>query len=199
MIIGITGGIASGKSEVCRILEEQGFYHIDADDVAHKVLGFPDVIEKITSAFGNTVLKKDDESAETSIDRSKLGKIVFNDPAKMEILENITHPYIVEEIQSIINNNDNCVIEAIKLVSSGLINICDELWIVAAEPEQQMERLMNNRHLSYHEAKARLDAQKQHDWDESKADRIIHSIEPIASMKAQVLEALEKSYNSRDL
>ena len=89
MIIGITGGIASGKSEVCRILEEKGFFHIDADDIAHEVLELPDVIAKIASEFGDDVIAED-INGNKYIDRKKLGKIVFKDPAQLNILEGIT-------------------------------------------------------------------------------------------------------------
>lgn len=197
MIIGITGGIASGKSEVCRILEEKGFFHIDADDIAHEVLELPDVIAKIASEFGDDVIAED-INGNKYIDRKKLGKIVFKDPAQLNILEGITHPHIVQQIKGMINNNGShdYVIEAIEIVSSGLVNICDELWVIHAEPEQQLKRLIENRHLSYEEACSRLKAQENHDWDEKEADRIIYSTEPITSLKKQVLEALDHIHKS---
>ena len=194
MVIGITGGIASGKSEVCRVLEKKGFTHIDADDVAHDVLELPDVISEIESEFGSDVVAEDKNSIR-HIDRKKLGKIVFDNTEKMNILENITHPRIVQQIKGMINNKQNdYIIEAIEIVSSGLVNICDELWVIHAEPEQQIKRLTENRHLSYEEACSRLKAQENHDWDEEKADRVIYSTEPIESMERQVLDALDQIY-----
>ena len=194
MVIGITGGIASGKSEVCRVLEKKGFTHIDADDVAHDVLELPDVISEIESEFGSDVVAED-KNIIRHIDRKKLGKIVFDNTEKMNILENITHPRIVQQIKGMINNKQNdYIIEAIEIVSSGLVNICDELWVIHAEPEQQIKRLIENRHLSYEEACSRLKAQENHDWDEEKADRVIYSTEPIESMERQVLDALDQIY-----
>ena len=194
MVIGITGGIASGKSEVCRVLEKKGFTHIDADDVAHDVLELPDVISEIESEFGSDVVAEDINYIK-HIDRKKLGKIVFDNTEKMNILENITHPRIVQQIKGMINNKQNdYIIEAIEIVSSGLVNICDELWVIHAEPEQQIKRLTENRHLSYEEACSRLKAQENHDWDEEKADRVIYSTEPIESMERQVLDALDQIY-----
>lgn len=196
MVIGITGGIASGKSVVCRILKKFGFTHIDADIVAHDVLKIPEVIGQVTAVFGNEILTaKDDERSALFIDRKALGKIVFADNAKMDVLENITHPQIIKQIECIINENKNAnfVIEAIEIVSSGLINICDELWVVHAEPEQQLQRLMEYRHMSYDEAAARIELQKVHDWDESTADRVIYSTEPIETMESQVREALSST------
>ena len=113
-------------------------------------------------------------------------------------LENITHPRIVQQIKGIINDNSNdYIIEAIELVNSGLVNICDELWVIHAEPEQQIKRLTENRHLSYEEACSRLKAQENHDWDEKKADRVIYSTEPIESMERQVFDALDQFYRSK--
>ena len=192
MVIGITGGIASGKSEVCRILEKQGFIHIDADHVAHEVLELPDVLAEITSKFGHEIISIDDNGNE-HIDRKKLGNIVFNQPELMNELENITHPRIVQQIKSMINEGQkNFVVEAIEIINSGLIDICDELWVVHAEPEQQIRRLMEYRHLSYDEACSRLKTQEDHDWDENKADRVIYSTEPIESMTKQVLYELKQ-------
>ena len=193
MIIGVTGGIACGKSEVCRILKRNGFTIIDADDVAHSVLEIPEVIDEITAIFGPEILDETEDTKGTKkINRKRLGNIVFADPEKLNMLENVTHPQIVDVINDMIKRdiNKNYVIEAIELVSSGLIDICDELWVVHAEPEQQMERLMNSRHLTRQEAEARLTAQTDHDWDEAKADHIIYSIEPIEAMEKQVIEAL---------
>ncbi|MBQ6502466.1 MAG: dephospho-CoA kinase [Flexilinea sp.] len=196
MVIGVTGGIASGKSEVCRILEKKGFIHIDADEVAHEVLELPDVIDKIAFEFGIDVVSAD-ENGKKHIDRKKLGKIVFNNTEQMNILEKITHPRIVQKIKGMISNSSNdYIIEAIEIVSSGLVDICDELWVIHAEPEQQIKRLIENRHLSYEEACSRIKAQENHDWDESKADRVIYSTEPISSMEKQVLEALEHIHKS---
>lgn len=197
MIIGITGGIASGKSEVCRILKKKGFIHIDADEVAHDILEFPEVINEIITEFGTGVVVEDN-NGKKHVDRKKLGEIVFGFTDKMNKLENITHPRIVQQITGIINNNSNdYIIEAIEIVSSGLVNICDELWVIHAEPEQQIKRLTENRHLSYEEACSRLKAQEDHDWDEKKADRIIYSTEPIESMERQVLDALDHIHGSK--
>lgn len=191
MIIGVTGGIASGKSEVCRILEKLGYEHIDADDVAHSVLEMPAVIDRVTDIFGNEILFSSDRSGGIrQIDRKKLGAIVFADAEKMSILEGITHPKISEVIREMTSHGGNFVIEAIALISSGIIEICDELWVVHAEPEQQIDRLMNNRGLTYEQAIDRLNSQKDHDWDENTADHIIYSTEPIESMEKQVCEAL---------
>lgn len=194
MIIGVTGGIASGKSVVCKILEKYGFISIDADAVGHEVLKVPEVIDEITRVFGTDILSNDEEQKDSAtIDRKKLGKIVFSDNKKLNLLENITHPEISRQIRGMINKNDkmNYVIEAIEIVNSGLVKICDELWIVKADPEIQLKRLMENRHMTYEDACARLNTQKDHDWDESSADRIINSSGTLESVEEQVRSALK--------
>lgn len=192
MVIGVTGGIASGKSEVCRILERMGFLHIDADDVAHTILENTAVISRIAEVFGTDVLYTNDGDQSLHVDRKKLGKIVFTDSKKMDMLENITHPQIVKQITGMINENKekDIVIEAIEMIKSGIIDYCDKLWVVHVEPEQQLERLVKNRHLTYDEALTRLKSQEEHDWDENMADQVIYSTEPIESMEKQVLDAL---------
>ena len=192
MVIGVTGGIASGKSEVCRILERMGFLHIDADDVAHTILENTAVISRIAEVFGTDVLYTNDGDQSLHVDRKKLGKIVFTDSKKMDMLENITHPQIVKQITGMINENKekDIVIEAIEIIKSGIIDYCDKLWVVHVEPEQQLERLVKNRHLTYEEALTRLKSQEEHDWDENMADQVIYSTEPIESMEKQVLDAL---------
>ena len=192
MVIGVTGGIASGKSEVCRILERMGFLHIDADDVAHTILENTAVISRIAEVFGTDVLYTNDGDQSSHVDRKKLGKIVFTDSKKMDMLENITHPQIVKQITGMINENKekDIVIEAIEIIKSGIIDYCDKLWVVHVEPEQQLERLVKNRHLTYDEALTRLKSQEEHDWDENMADQVIYSTEPIESMEKQVLDAL---------
>lgn len=198
MIIGVTGGIASGKSTVCGILESMGFIHIDADDVAHDVLDLPEVIGEVTEVFGNDILfASADKKSPLRIDRKALGRIVFADSSKMDILENITHPVITRIIRERIQNDPehDYVIEAIALVSSGISEFLDELWVVYAEPDIQIIRLMETRNLTREEAEERLRAQEDHDWNEENTTRIIYSTEPIESMVLQVQDALKQCYD----
>ena len=191
MVIGVTGGIASGKSVVCKYLSKNGFVHIDADQVAHDVLEMPDLTEEIVSVFGSGVLAEDGEKR--VIDRKKLGAVVFADAGKMAVLESMTHPRIIQSIHDTITADPerNYVIEAIAFIKSGLVKECDELWVVHAEPEQQISRLMNSRGLTLQEALDRLESQKNHDWDEKTADHVIFSTEPVETMENQVRKILE--------
>ncbi len=198
MIIGVTGGIASGKSTVCKILETMGFIHIDADDVAHQVLEIPEVIGAVADAFGEDVLyTPEDKRGPLQVDRKALGKIVFGDTAKLDLLESITHPVIVQIIKDqVMNDKDHdYVIEAIALVSSGIAEFLDELWVVYTEPEIQIRRLMETRNMSYEDAVSRLKSQEDHDWNEQNTTRVIYSTEPVETMTQQIKDALKSCYD----
>ena len=198
MIIGVTGGIASGKSTVSKYLASKGFVHIDADDVAHDVLDLPEVIGKITEVFGPEVLyAPDDVRGPLRVDRKALGRIVFADSALMDILEGITHPEVTRLIREQISADPDrdYVIEAVALVSSGISEILDELWVVQAEPEQQIQRLITTRGLTREEAEVRLAAQADHDWNESNTTRVIYSTEPLETMTQQIDDALKQCYH----
>ena len=198
MVIGVTGGIASGKSTVCKTLASYGFVHIDADDVAHDVLELPEVIGRITEVFGTDILyAPEDHRGPLKVDRKALGRIVFADPDKMDILEKITHPEVARLIREQVASDPerDYVIEGIALVSSGIIEICDELWVVFVEPEQQIRRLMESRNMSYEDALGRLRSQEDHDWNNENTSRVIYSTEPLETMTLQVRDALKQCYH----
>lgn len=155
--IGLTGGIATGKSVVRRMLEHLGAYTIDADTLSHRAMskGAPGY-QPIIAAFGRWILAPDGE-----IDRSRLGKLVFTDPEGLAQLEKIIHPLVEQAIDLIIRRASQSVvaIEAIKLMESNLRPWCDSLWVVTVPPEVQLARMIQARHMNEAEARARLAAQ----------------------------------------
>ncbi|NJN15301.1 MAG: dephospho-CoA kinase [Oscillochloris sp.] len=170
-LIGLTGGIACGKSTVLAMLAALGARTIDADRVTHKVQqpGTP-VYEQIVAAFGPKILV----SPKGMIDRRKLGAIVFNDPARLQQLERIVHPAVRAEIARFLEDLGRAggygtrlrpidrpvgVIDAIKLLESGWAEQCDQIWVVTCPPEQQIERLISTRGMSEAEARQRVAAQ----------------------------------------
>ncbi|HKM81628.1 MAG TPA: dephospho-CoA kinase [Candidatus Acidoferrum sp.] len=158
--LGLTGGIASGKSEVAALLREMGFSVLDADSVAHKLLepGQP-AREEILQKFG-----ADLAGADGRIDRARLGAIVFADPARLAKLNAILHP----RVEQIILNQyeewkrsgvrDAAFVEAALLVEAGFVSKLDGLVVAWCEPEQQLERL-KARGMSELDAKRRIAAQ----------------------------------------
>ena len=158
--LGLTGGIASGKSAVSAMLREMGFAVLDADALAHKLIepGQP-AYDEVLQEFGPSI-------ADTSgrIDRAKLGAMVFADLAKLDRLNAIVHPRVAEVILSQFEVwrrsgvRDAVFVEAALLVESGIHKKLDGLVVVWCRPEQQLERLLA-RGLSKTEALRRIDAQ----------------------------------------
>jgi dephospho-CoA kinase len=156
-LIGLTGNIATGKSEVAQALAGLGACVIDADKVAHEVMrpGGP-AYDAVVKAFGPGIL-----TADGAIDRAKLGTIVFRDPAALRRLEAAVHPATIAEVDRRITQASEPVVmvEAIKLIEAGMHRAYDALWVVTAPRPAQITRLVATRGLSEEEAALRVDAQ----------------------------------------
>lgn len=146
-VIGITGGIGTGKSTVLRIMEEMGAYVLEADSLAHNLMepGQPAYI-RITEFFGSDIIREDG-----TIDRGRLGQFVFQNPEALERLNGIVHPAVKEFILRDIEEKKKSgkvrwyVIEAALLIEDGYRLVCDELWYIHAEKEVRIERLLSGR------------------------------------------------------
>jgi len=171
-VIGLTGNIATGKSQVAQMLARRGAEHIDADRLAHQVMARDTPAwQQIVEAFGREILDADGE-----IDRKQLGTIVFASEPDLARLEQIVHPAVIacteERIAS--TEADVVVVEAIKLIESGMVlRLCDVLWVVTATREAQIKRLMDTRGLSQDEAVLRIDAQPPQSDKAARADVVI--------------------------
>lgn len=189
-VIGLTGNIATGKSVIRKMLEHLGAYGIDADALSHRAIakGAPGY-QPIIDAFGTYIL-----DAEGEVDRGKLGKIVFNDAAALNTLENIIHPMVAQAISRIISRASQpvIVIEAIKLLESKLSDDCDSIWVVYSFPEQQQARLLSNRHLSADEARLRIETQNPQEDKINAAQVIIKNISTFEDTWRQVVSAWKK-------
>ena len=156
-IIGLTGNIATGKSTVMNMLAELGAEIIDADVLGHEVQqpGGPAYL-KIIDAFGSDIV-----TSEGTIDRRKLGEIVFNHPDRLVKLEQIVHPFVAERIVERLRQASKpvVVIEAIKLVEAGLSALCSEVWLVTGPKELQLARLRASRGMTRSAALLRINAQ----------------------------------------
>jgi dephospho-CoA kinase len=158
--LGLTGGIASGKSAVAAMLREMGFAVLDADSLAHKLIepGQP-AYEEVLHEFGPSIIAPGGR-----VDRAKLGAIVFNDRAKLDRLNAIVHPRVAEvifsqfEVWRRAGVRDAVFVEAALLVESGIHKNLDGLVVAWCTPEQQVERLVT-RGLSEAEARRRIAAQ----------------------------------------
>ena len=142
MVIGLMGGVGSGKSTVLDYLEENyGAYIIQSDHVAKEIMtpGFK-VFDKLSKAFPEVI-------ENGKISSEKLASIVFNNKDKLDTLNSITHPGTIEEILNRIeqSNNSIIVVESALLLGSGLESHCDELWYVYCEHNERVNRLVENR------------------------------------------------------
>ena len=170
-VIGLTGPIGAGKSTVAAMLRELGAKVLDADALVHDeqsrgTVGYSAII----GAFGTKILGEDKE-----IDRRKLAEEVFGDPAKLARLERILHPRVVARIleaRKMLKDRDVMVVEAIKLLESGLRSVMDEVWVVVAPREVMLDRLAA-RGLPRAEAELRLRSQRTEEEFRSAADVVI--------------------------
>jgi dephospho-CoA kinase len=188
---GLTGGVASGKSTVARMLEGLGARIIDADRVGHELLrASQGTYHELLRGFGNEILDSRGE-----IDRRRLGAIVFADPAKLRDLNSILHPRImarVEELAVQYHAENPCaviVVDAALLFEAGIGGRFTKVLVVWCSPEQQIERLMAKTGLSPQEAEQRIAAQMPVDQKRRRADYEIDSSGSLEHTRAQV-EAL---------
>jgi len=170
-IIGLTGNIATGKSTVLRMLKRLGARAIDADALAHALMekGTP-VWQAVVREFGQGIL-----SSDGSINRQKLGSTVFADEAALRRLEALVHPAVIVRTQELIEGSQEpvVVVEAIKLIESGMDKTCDVLWVVTCSKEQQLARLVKQRGLTEEEARQRIEAQPPQEAKLALADVVI--------------------------
>jgi dephospho-CoA kinase len=186
--VGLTGSIAVGKSHVLSIFRELGCHTIDADQIAREVVtpdseGLNFVIEN----FGREVLQPDG-----SLDRQKLGAIVFADEAKRRRLNSILHPLIIaaqdEQIRQIEQSDPKgiVIIDAALMIESGGYRRLDKLIVVYCEPEIQLQRLMRRDTLSRETAEARIAVQMPQDEKKTFADFLINTSGDHSQTRAQV-------------
>jgi dephospho-CoA kinase len=158
MRVGLTGGVASGKSTVAALLREAGAVVIDADQLAREVVarGTPG-LEQVVAAFGADILTPDGE-----MDRAAVGAIVFADEARRKVLEAIVHPLVFErivELEAAAAADDLVVHDIPLLAESGRADTFDAVLVVDAPHELQVERMLRDRGWSREDAEARIAAQ----------------------------------------
>jgi len=184
ILIGLTGNIATGKSTVAQILVELGAKVIDADQVAHEVMqpGGP-AFEGVVAAFGREIL-----AADGTIDRGRLGAIVFRDLAALRRLEAAVHPATIAQVgQSIVQATEPVVVvEAIKLIEAGMHRSYDALWVVTAPRPVQIARLVATRGLDEAEAALRVDAQPPQGEKAVLADIVLVNDGDLAALRERV-------------
>lgn len=179
-IIGVTGGIGSGKSRILNELKENyGAYVVEADRLAHALMApggrlYRDIIQ----SYGDGILENCEPYA---IDRAKLGKIVFNDKKQLEHLDKLTHPAVKEELLRLIDEKKHTcdtklfVIEAALLIQDGYREICDEIWYVWASEEERIRRLIAGRGYTREKCISVIANQEDDDYYKKYADFTINN------------------------
>lgn len=191
VMVGLTGGIGSGKSTVAELLAERGAHVIDADRVAHEVyapatLGF----ERIVERFGEDVVGDDG-----AIDRARLGAVVFRDPAALADLNGIVHPLVRAEVAAriadIVADEPDAVIviEAALMTETGWSGGAGRLWAVLAEPETVFHRLVELRGMEPDEIRRRMAAQADNATRRRGATRVIENNGSLLDLEAEVQAA----------
>jgi dephospho-CoA kinase len=188
MILGLTGGIACGKSTVADMLKHRGAIIIDADLIAREVVepGTP-ALQKLVQQFGNGIL-----SSDGSLNRKALGNIVFADETKRKELNAILHPSIRQEIKSRmeqyeLSEPDKLIIVDIPLLyESGLESMFEQIMVVYVPREIQLERLMKRDGYSLAEAEARLQAQMSIEDKKNLSDVLIDNSSTLEATEAQI-------------
>ena len=193
VIVGVTGGIACGKSTVSQLLADKGAIPINVDEISHRLLkrGSP-VITELIESFGAGIL---DESG--SISRQKLGAIIFNDTSARERLNGVMHPLVIQqsraEARRLVTATPSCVvlIDAPLLIEGGAKDTVDIIVVVTASLEIQLRRLLDrsaaqNRLLSQTEAQARIDSQMPVSEKIKYADFVIENNSTIDALRQTV-------------
>ncbi len=188
IVIGLTGGIGSGKSTAAAILREKGAYVIDADRVGHDIYkGGSEGWREVVGAFGEGIV-----GANGEIDRKKLGEIVFDGPAALERLNAITHPRIRAELSRRLDEQRQAdrpiaVVEAALLVEGGWHNLVDEVWVLTVPDETAIERSIA-RGRSREQVQAILRSQISNEERKRHADAVIDNSGSFADLERRLDE-----------
>ena len=194
--IGLTGGIASGKTMVSDCFKKLGTQVIDADIISHEVTEpSGSAFEEILSEFGSEIL---DEKG--LINRKKMRAIIFNDPSQKKILENIIHPKVRDEMFQRINKSDDhyLIVSVPLLVETGMHQIMDRNLLVDCSEDTQIERLMHRDKITLNEARAILKNQASRSDRKKIADDLIVNENNVTliELENEVLE-LHKYYSKQ--
>ncbi|HQE34315.1 dephospho-CoA kinase [Flavobacterium alvei] len=174
-IIGLTGGIGSGKTTIANLFREANIPVYIADDEARKIMQSPEIIEEIKNTFGSEIFD------DTILNREKLSQIVFNEPEKLKLLNAIIHPAVRKHFQNWVLNHEKypfVIYEAAILFESGSYKNCDLIITVTAPIETRIERVIQRDKTTREQVLKRINAQ----WDDtqriSKSDFVIVNIDP---------------------
>ncbi|WP_026690631.1 dephospho-CoA kinase [Alteribacter aurantiacus] len=193
MIIGLTGGIASGKSTVSAMFKEWNIPVVDADVIAREVVEpGQEAFNQIVQAFGEQILNEDG-----NIHRKKLGAIIFNDQKKREQLNSIVHPAVRAEMKKrrddyLQSGHDHVVLDIPLLIESELDYLVDKTLLVYVDADTQLQRLMKRDDSSEEEAQSRIRSQMPLDEKQEHVDKVVNNSGSIEDTKNEVRAVLKE-------
>lgn len=201
ILIGLTGGIATGKSTVSKFLTQKGYTVIDADKISRDVVsqGKP-AYNEIVETFGRRILLEDQ-----SINRRKLGRLIFNSVSIRKALNRIVHPRVIEEIKEMVlneckgeNYSEKVIFLDIPLLFEvlDLINEYDivlkEIWMVYSDEDTQLKRLMKRDNISKEDAMSKINAQQHVDEKREKSTKILYNNGNLEELKRNLDSTLNE-------
>lgn len=169
-IIGLTGGIGSGKTTIANYIKTMGIPVYNSDEQAKKILFLPETLATLKSVFGATIFTND------LFDKEKLSNLVFNNTEKLNKLNSIIHPLVKADFQNWLKANENfplVIKEAAILFESGSYKDCDAIISITAPLELRIQRVMDRDHLSYNEVLARINNQWTDEMRNKNSDYIV--------------------------
>ncbi len=187
IVIGLTGGIASGKSTVSQMLSELGATVIDADKVGHEAFRpHSDAWRDVVATFGSGILGPNEE-----IDRGKLADIVFNDPKALEQLNRIMHPLMYRVVEQRIEalrrqQVEVVVLEAALLIEANWTDLVDQVWVTVAPESDVIDRLRSQKGFTEEQARARINSQMSIAERSKCADVVIENDSDLDTLRGRV-------------
>ncbi len=191
LVVGLTGNIGCGKSSLSKIFIDNGLDIIDADIISREIMNDHDLLDLVFETFGDEV-----KSIDGTLNRKKLGSIVFNDDKELIKLNNITHPAIKRKINSrieyLLNNQTNIVIvDAALLIEGKFLDLVDKLVVVTCDEKIQLERIMKRDNLDIEDVLKRIKSQMKQSEKVKYADYIIDNSSDIDNLRTEAKKLLK--------
>ena len=171
MILGLTGQTGAGKTVLSRLFYQHGYEIINADEIVHEIYDTQfECLQALVHYFGNEILMN-----EKTVNRKKLGEIVFSNENHLRALENIVYPFVLKEISIRLRNHNRVLLDAPTLFESGANSLCDFTIAVLADKKIRCQRIRDRDFLREDEAMSRIQAQKEDMFYHSRADYILYN------------------------
>jgi dephospho-CoA kinase len=188
MILGVTGGISTGKSTAADVIAKSGVRIIDCDEVSRYLTSYdPTILIAIFEHFGSRVFHRFGQ-----LKRDEMARIVMNDEVERRVLERIMHPpikaVVLANIETALDHDEPLVIAAPLLIEAGMAGLVDRLWVISCSPENQLARLCQRSGIAPEDARAWIEAQMSLQEKEKYADTVIRNDGAIDDFRAAVAQ-----------